>query len=267
MSKSSLIGKPLPRLDALAKATGKTHYTVDLELPGMLVGRILRSPFAHARIVSIDMSRAEKLRGVKAVVTAADFPNQRYGGTIKDQTPLAKGKVRYIGERVAAVAATDLETAKEALQLIRVEYEALAPVFDPCEALKPGAPLIHEEIGSYDTIAENVIKYGNVCSVSRVKRGYVDQGFSQADYVFEDTFTTPMVHQGYVEPHSVVVQVEASGKLVVWTTSPSVFRVRDGLADVLGIPRSMVKVIAGPVGGSFGSKNDLRLEPICARLA
>lgn len=264
---STKIGKPVPRIDAPAKATGKTAYTGDLEFPGMLVGRVLRSPFAHARIVSIDMGRAARLRGVKAVLTAADFPDSRYGLCIKDQTPLAKEKVRYIGEKMAAVAATDLETAEEALQLIRVEYEELAPIFDPLEALRPEAPLIHEDINGYDTVVDGVVRHGNVCSMSRIKRGNVEEGFTQADYIFEDTFSTPMVHQGYLEPHTVMVQVETSGKVTVWTASPSVFRVRDNLAAILGLPRSMVKVIAGPVGGSFGSKNDLRLEPICARLA
>jgi len=267
MPKNSLIGKSLPRIDALAKATGQTAYTGDLDLPGMLVGRVLRSPWAHARIASIDTSRAKSLRGVKTVLTAADFPDGRHGMCIKDQTPLAREKVRYIGERVAAVAATDLETAEEALQLVRVEYEELAPIFDPLEALGAKAPLIHQEIDRYDTAIDNIVKYGNVCSVSRIKRGNVDDGFAQADHVFEDTFSTPMVHQGYLEPHTVMVQVEPSGKVTVWTASPSVFKVRDGVADILGLARSMVKVVAGPVGGSFGSKNELRLEPICARLA
>ncbi len=264
---SSTIGKPVPRIDALAKAAGKTAYTADLRLPGMLAARILRSHLAHARIVAIDTTRAERLRGVRAVLTAADLPDRRYGFCIKDQTPLATGKVRYIGERVAAVAATDLETAEEALQLIRVEYEELSPVFDPLEALGPEAPLIHEQIDSYETPVENLIRYGNVCSVSRIKSGSVEEGFARADHIFEDTFDTPMVHQGYVEPHTVMAQVDASGKITVWTASPSVFRVRDNLADALGLPKSMVKVVAGTVGGSFGAKNDLRLEPICALLA
>ncbi|MDP2659841.1 MAG: molybdopterin-dependent oxidoreductase, partial [Dehalococcoidia bacterium] len=267
MPESSLIGKSLPRIDAPAKATGVTSYTADLKLPGMLTGRILRSPVAHARITSVDTSRAERLRGVQAVVTALDFPDGRYGMAVKDQTPLAKEKVRYVGERVAAVAGTDLETAEEALHLIRVEYEELAPIFDPFEALKPEAPLIHEGIDGYGTAVDNIVKHGNVCSMSRIRRGDVEQGFAQADVIFEDTFSTPMVHQGYVEPHTVMVQVESSGGLTVWTVSPSVFKVRDSLADILGLPRSMVKVVAGPVGGSFGSKNDLRLEPVCAALA
>jgi len=264
---SSLIGKSLPRIDAPGKATGATAYTADLKLPAMLVGLILRSPVAHARIVSIDTSRAERLRGVKAVVTDVDFPGARYGMAVKDQTPLAREKVRYIGERVAAVAAIDLETAEEALHLVRVEYEELAPVFDPFEALRADAPLIHEGIDGYGTTVDNIIKHGNVCSMSSIRRGDVEQGFSQADAIFEDTFSTPMVHQAYVEPHTVMVRVEGSGGLTVWTVSPSVFKVRDSLADILGLPRSMVKVVAGQVGGSFGSKNDLRLEPVCAALA
>ncbi|MBI2849212.1 MAG: xanthine dehydrogenase family protein molybdopterin-binding subunit [Chloroflexi bacterium] len=267
MSKTSLIGRSMPRVDAVAKATGKTKYTGDLELPGMLVGRVLRSPLAHARIVSIDTTSARRLRGVKAVVTAADFPHQRYGMCIKDQSPLAREKVRYIGEKVAAVAATDLETAEEALELIHVEYQELAPVFDPLEALRPEAPLVHEGIDGYETAVSNVIKYGNVCSKSRIKRGNVEEGFTGADYVFEDSFSTPMVHQGYLEPPTVIAKVEASGRVTLWTASPAVFKVRDALADILGLSRDSIRVIAGPVGGSFGSKNELRLEPICVRLA
>ncbi|MBI2954592.1 MAG: xanthine dehydrogenase family protein molybdopterin-binding subunit [Chloroflexi bacterium] len=267
MAKSSLIGKAIPRVDAPGKVLGKTEYVMDLKLPGMLEGRILRSPLPHAEILSIDTGRAEKLPGVKAVVTAVDFPDLRYGHLVEDQTILARDRVRYVGERVAAVAAVDLETAEEALDLIRVEYRELTPIFDPLEALKPDAPRIHPEIDRYGVVFASIIKYGNVCSISSVKRGNVDEGFAQADLIFEDTFTTPMVHQSCTEPHAVVAQVEPSGKVVVWTATPAAFKFRDGLAEILGMPTNMVKVIACTVGGSFGAKNDLRLDPICARLA
>lgn len=267
MAKRSLIGKAVPRIDALAKATGKTVFITDLELPGMLVGRVLRSPLPHARIVGIDTRKAEKLHGVKAVVTATDFPDVRYGMFVKDQPVLARDKVRYVGERVAAVAAIDVETADQASSLIDVEYQELDPVFDPLEALKPDAPPIHEHIDEYATAFDTIVKYQNVCSRSGVKRGNVEEGFAQADFVFEDTFTTPMVHQGYIEPHACVAQSEPSGKVTVWTVTPAVFNMRNELAEVLGLPTNMVKVVACPVGGSFGGKNDLRLEPICARLA
>lgn len=266
MAKSSLIGEAVPRVEALSKATGKTIYVIDLELPGMLVGRILRSPRPHARIVRIDTSRAERLRGVKAVITAADFPPVLYGMFLKDQPILARDRVRYVGEKVAAVAAVDLETAHEAASLIDVEYDELEAVFDPLEALAPGAPRLHEHIDHYATVLE-LHRYHNVCSRSGVVRGNVEEGFARADFVFEDTFTTPMVHQGYLEPHACVAKAEPSGKVTVWTTTPAAFKLRDEVAEILGLPTNMVKVIPGPVGGSFGGKNDLRLEPICARLA
>lgn len=263
----SFIGKSVSRLDAPAKAAGRVNYTGDLQLPGMLVGRILRSPLPHARIAAIDTSRAGRLRGVRAVLTWADFPERRYGMYVKDQTVLARDRVRYVGEKVAAVAATDADVAEEALQLIRVDYEELPPIFDPLEALRPGAPLIHEDLASYEAVADTIIRRGNVCSLSRLRRGDVEEGFSRADRVFEDTFTTPMVHQGYLEPHAVIVEAGVGGRLTVWTASPSVFRIRDYAAEALGIASSMVKIMAGPVGGSFGAKNDIRLEPVCARLA
>ncbi|MFH1488111.1 MAG: xanthine dehydrogenase family protein molybdopterin-binding subunit [Pseudomonadota bacterium] len=267
MGKHSIIGKAVPRIDALEKVTGKTKYTCDIVFPGMLFGCILRSPLAHAKIVRIDTRRAQNLPGVRAVVTGGDFPDLRYGMLVKDQRPLARGRVRYVGERVAAVAAIDLETARAAIGLIDVEYEELEPVFDPFEALKPGAVQLHEDIGTYSTTIDSIVKYNNVCSRSGVRRGDVEKGFSGADLIFEDTFTTPMVHQAYLEPHSVIARVEATGKVVVLTMTPAVFNFRDELAETLGLPTSRVKVIGGPVGGSFGGKNDMRLEPICARLA
>jgi carbon-monoxide dehydrogenase large subunit len=267
MTKDSLIGKAVPRIDALEKVTGKTKYTIDIEFPGMLFGCILRSPLPHAKIVRIDPGRAQNLPGVRAVVTGNDFPDLCYGMFVKDQRPLARGRVRYVGEKVAAVAAVDLETAREAVGLIDVEYEELEPVLDPFESLKPGAVQLHEDIDKYSTTIDSIVKYNNVCSRSGVKRGDVQEGFAGADFIFEDTFTTPMVHQAYLEPRSVIASVEATGKVVVRTMTPAVFKFRDELAETLGLPTNHVKVIGGPVGGSFGGKNDMRLEPICARLA
>jgi len=266
MADGSLIGKAIPRVDALSKATGQTVYVVDLEFPGMLVGCILRSPLPHAKILGIDTTRAKRLPGVRAVITAADFPPVRYGMFLKDQSVFARDKVRYVGEKVAAVAAVDLETAQEAVNLIDVEYEELVPIFDPFEALKPDAARIHEEIDEYETVLD-LVKYHNVCSMSGVKRGNVEEGFAEADFIFEDTFTTPMVHQGYLEPHACVARADASGRVTLWATTPAAFSFRDEVAEILGLPSNVVKIVAGPVGGSFGGKNDLRLEPICARLA
>src|SRR3990172_7294761 len=156
-----LLGKNVPKLEGLAKATGKALYTADISLPGMMVGKILRSPYPHARILNIDDRKARALPGVRAVVTAADAPAVRIGRFIKDQPILAREKVRYVGEPVAAVAAVDEETALEALELIQVDYEMLPAVFDSLEAMVPGAPIVHEELESYVDSAHST-RYGNV---------------------------------------------------------------------------------------------------------
>ncbi|MBI4321521.1 MAG: xanthine dehydrogenase family protein molybdopterin-binding subunit [Chloroflexi bacterium] len=265
MSELAVVGKPVPRIDAKAKAMGRLEYVSDTTLPKMLHAKILRSPHPHARIVHIDTRKASALPGVKAVVTADDFPPVRCGNMLKDRTVLARGKVRYVGEKVAAVAAVDEETARKALDLIEVEYEPLPAVFDATEAMQPGAPVLHEDLESYGSPGE-MIRYGNVCSVTRIKRGDVEQGFKEADHIFEDTYTTQMAHQGYAEPHVAVNWMEASGRLVMQTTNTNVFRVRDDTCQVLGLAPERVRLLGGPIGGSFGGKNEAPLDPICARL-
>ncbi|MEW6663639.1 MAG: molybdopterin cofactor-binding domain-containing protein [Thermodesulfobacteriota bacterium] len=267
MTELSVVGKPVPRLDARAKVTGDAIYTADIRLPRMLYGKILRSPHAHARMISIDATEALKLPGVEAVATANDLPAAKYGEFLHDQTAFAVDKVRCIGEPVGAVAAVDEATAEKALDLIKVEYEPLPPIFDMEEALKPDAPLIHEQVESYHSVYE-IIRYGNVACHIKVNRGDVEKAFREADYVFEDRFTTPIIHNGYIEPHAAIAQVDRSGNITLWASIQSVFTVRHLLADIFKVPFGKIRVIAPKVGGGFGGKLcDVILEPACIALS
>lgn len=263
-----MVGKGVPRVDGWEKCTGEAGYTIDLKLPRMLYGKILRSPLPHARIVSIDTRKARRLPGVKAVITGENVPAGRYGTWLKDQIIFSRNKVRYIGEPVAALAAVDEFTAQDALELIQVEYEELPAVFDPIEAMEPGAPIIHEDLASYESIPGfPTIKHGNVCSFARIKFGDVYKGFQAADYVFEHTFKTQRHHQSYIEPHAAVAQVDSGGNITVWSSTQTVFQTQAHLADALKIPHNKIRVIAPYVGGAFGGKLELMVEPYCLLLA
>jgi len=268
MTKMAVIGKRVPRVDAREKVTGEAMYAADIKLPRMLVGKIMRSKYPHARIVKIDISAAVNLPGVKAVVTAKDLPpNLRYGHFLKDQTSLAVDKVRYIGEPIAAVAAVDEVTADKAVGLIYVEYEELPAVFDPEEAMQLDAPIIHESLASY-VGTWDMIKKGNVFAHVKLKRGDVEKGFREADFVFEDKFTTQMIHPCYLEPHAAIAKVDHSGKITIWTSTQGVFSTRSLLAQILAIPFSKIRVIAPKIGGGFGGKaSDVLLEPACVLLS
>jgi len=250
------IGKRIPRLDGVEKVTGATLFGADLTLPGMLWGAVLRSPHAHARMRRVDTSKAGRMPGVLAVLTGRDFP--RDDGA--DMPVLARRKVRYQGQAVAAVAAETPEQAAAALARIKVEYQPLPPVNDVREAIRSGAPAVHEQ--SEDP------KLPNVCGVAEVRRGNLQAGFRQAHRIFEDTFETPWVHQGFIEPHVSLASVDpASGRVTVWTSTQAQFNQREGLAHALGLPIGKIRVIGLPVGGAFGGKNALCVEPICAQLA
>ena len=226
------VGKRIPRKDGPAKVTGRAKYTVDIHLSGMLVGRILRSPHAHARILDIDTSRARRLKGVKAVITAGDTSGIKHGFVETpryppDQYPLATDKVRFVGEEVAAVAATDPYVAEEALSLIRVEYEPLPAVFDPEEAMQPGAPEIHP---THPKLRE---PYVNIGGKTETEWGDVELGFSQSDYVRRDRFDSHLRTHGYLEPQVTVASFEPGGKLDIWTSSQGPFIKRAKLARTL----------------------------------
>jgi 4-hydroxybenzoyl-CoA reductase alpha subunit len=251
-----MIGKRVHMVDAWDKVTGKTVYGIDLRLPGMLQGKILRSSLPHAKVIHIDTSKAERLLGVRAVVTAEDTPRVKYGSQIDDEYPLAVDKVRYIGDEVAAVAAVDEDTAIEALDLIRVEYEELPAVFSPQEAILPGAPKVHD----VDR---------NIASHIAFERGDLEAGLARADHVVEDEFTTSNVHPGYLESHVCVASPEPGGRLAIWAPFQAPARSRQLLAKILHLPENKLRVIQTAVGGGFGGKASqlLSLYPIAAFLA
>ncbi|MBI4445254.1 MAG: molybdopterin-dependent oxidoreductase [Acidobacteria bacterium] len=262
-SATTAIGKSAPRPDAYEKVTGGKGFTINLKLPGMLHARILRSPYPHARIRRIDTSRAEKLPGVKAVLTPKDVPQTKFSPVLFEPTLAAtmvqdmlilSDRIRYAGEPVAALAATSVEIAEEALGLIDVDYEVLPAVFDPEEALKPGAPQLYET-------APNNVAVGPVFSF-----GDIEKGFAEADYIFEGTYETQRVHTCYMEPRVCVADTDSRGRLTIWSSTQHIFGLREKLAFALGLPESQVRVMKPPyIGGGFGGKLDMGLhEPICA---
>ncbi len=260
-----IVGKSVKRDDVLEKVTGEAQYTGDIKLPGMLHGKIKRAAIAHARIKSIDVSKALAYPGVKAVLTHETVPRVLHYGSphprsascTKDQYIL-DDKVRFWGEGVAAVAAISEEIADEALDLIEVEFEALPAVFEPEEAAQPGAPLIHEVGPGGNLVLDPV----------RVNRGDVDKGFAEADFVLEGTFAGGRPHPAYMEPNVCVADWDGSNKLTFWTSTQTSFMVRGILAEVLGLPLTKVRVLVDHMGGGFGAKQDLfQHEFLCALLA
>jgi len=246
------VGHNVARVDGLEKVTGKAKFVGDLCVPGMLYGKILRSTFPHARIRSIDGSRAEALPGVVAVLTAADIGdlNPIYNG----RPVIAMGKVRYVGEPVAAVAAEDLATADEALSLIQVDYEELPAAVGIEAAIRPGAPLVHDD------------KAGNIGTHEKVNRGNIDEGFAQSDVIAEDLFTFPMVYHYAMEPHSAIAHYDEN-EITVWSAAQHPFQVRGDIAKVFKVPVAKVRMIINYLGGGFGSKSYTKFEPLVVALA
>lgn len=263
----SYVGKRLPAQDIKEKVTGAVQYTDDIKLPDMLFAKILRSPHPHARIEGIDTSNAAKLLGgEKYVVTASDAPAILVGGALRDMPLFAKDKVRYIGEPVAAVAARSSEQAIQALTNIKVEYKTLPAIFDPVEAMDKKAVLIHEHLGDYRG-SQDVIRFGNVCSHTTIKRGDVEKGFREADHLFEDIFHTQSIIQGQIEPHAAIAVARSAGRVEVWTHTTGAFRIRQQLSEIFELPLHAVIVNPMTIGGSFGSKNFVRIEPYCIILS
>ncbi len=256
MKTLSALGESIPIIDGREKVTGEARYASDLKFPHMLHGKILRSTHSHARISHIDTHRAKRLPGVKIVMTATEAPKTKWGAFIQDQTLFGMDKVRYIGEEVAAVAAVDVSIAEEALSLIQVDYEPLPAVFDPEEAVLPGAPLIHE--GAKDNIALRL----------EINRGDIVRGFKESDEVFEERFTTSLVHQCYTEPTASIASVDVQGRLTLWAPVQYIFLAQRRLAKALNIPVSKLRVIQTKVGGGFGGKTaDENSIPICCLLS
>ncbi|MBI5967648.1 MAG: molybdopterin-dependent oxidoreductase [Deltaproteobacteria bacterium] len=267
MESSGNIGASVPRIDAIEKVTGRTLYGPDLKMQGMLYGKVLRSPLPHARILSVDTSKAERLPGVKAVVTGKNMMG-RYGVIVQDQPCYCFDKVRYIGDPVAGVAAVDLDTAEEALELIKVDYEELPPVFDPLEAMEPNAPLVHEDLGNYwHGPAFFPVAGTNICNQFKLRKGNVEEGFRQSDFIAENTFTTPMVQHCHLEPHASIAKFEPSGQVTIWSNTQHPYTVRREVARLLSLPINRVRVIVSYLGGGFGGKVMLKVEPLCLILA
>ncbi|MSQ33263.1 MAG: xanthine dehydrogenase family protein molybdopterin-binding subunit, partial [Dehalococcoidia bacterium] len=282
-----VVGTRPIRHDGVDKVTGRALYGADISLPGLLYGKVLRSPHAHARIKSIDASRALALPGVKAVVTSAEFaqPSGRAadlgeGGFLNmrflSNNVLAAGKVLYKGHAVAAVAATSAHIAEEALGLIAVEYEVLPGVFDGREAMKEGAPILHERLQTLSNPNQragglraegDAGKASNIANHFEFRLGDVTQGFEEADLVLERDYQTSPVHQGYIEPHAATAQWSSDGRLTLWSSSQGQFAMRDQTANLLGIPISRVKAIPLEIGGGFGGKTLVYLEPVAALLS
>jgi CO/xanthine dehydrogenase Mo-binding subunit len=263
-----LIGKSIPRIDGFEKATGSATYTDDMSMPGMLHARLLLSPHAHARILSIDVGRAAALPGVKAVLTGRDLP-YRVGLYMVDKPVLADGKVRYFGEPVAAVAATTEEIARQAVELIDVEYEPLEPVLDARKALEPESPLVHELLHTYDCIKGVFcpIAESNIANHFKLRKGDVEAGFRACSRVFENRFYVPQVQHVPMETHATIAHWTPKGRIEIRTSAQSPFAVRHLLSVALGISHSRIRVVVPYIGGAFGGKAGIHLEPLVSLLS
>ena len=259
-------GSSMTRVDAEEKVTGRAIYAEDVQLPRMIHGVLLRSPHAHAKILSIDTSEAEQIPGVKAIVSAKDTDMGYFGYELHDYRVFAVDKVRFRGEPVAAVAATTLNIARAAAEKIKVEYEELPAVFDPEIALEEDAPLVHEDCTAYDIDWETE-RHGNLCYRLEVEDGDIEQGFSDADEIIEAEYETPEAHPGAIEPHSSTAMRDASGRTTVWTTTQKPFAFRNFLAKALRRPINTLKVVPTQIGGGFGGKLFPCVEPYAVLLA
>ncbi|MGZ8436306.1 MAG: xanthine dehydrogenase family protein molybdopterin-binding subunit, partial [Candidatus Binatia bacterium] len=253
----SVVGNSVPRVDGADKVTGRAKYVADLVIPGMIEGKFLRSPYAHARIVSIDTREAEALPGVVAVLTSKDFTDispYMGRGNKKDQPIIAVDRVIFAGQPVAAVAAIDKATAEEGLSRIHVEYSELPAVISVAEAMADGAPRLHD-------FAEK-----NICAHHELIKGDVAKGFAEADVIVEDEFDFPMIYHYSMEPHTAIAQVDSDG-ITIWTSTGHPFGVRADVAEVFHAPLSKVRVHVNFVGGAYGSKSGGKIEPLVTALA
>ncbi|HJO75045.1 MAG TPA: xanthine dehydrogenase family protein molybdopterin-binding subunit [Rhodospirillales bacterium] len=270
------VGKRTRRPDGPDKVTGRARYGDDMIVPGMLYAKILRSPHAHAKILSIDTSKARALKGVKAVITSADIPDHPlskppYGPITTDfhdisRNVMAREKVLYDGHAIAGVAATSERIARAAIKLIDVEYEVLPHVLDPLEASKPDAPVLHDHQFTHG-IDPAPGKPSNVFRVVTGGRGDVEKGFADADVIVEREFTSQPVHQGYIEPQACIATASEDDSVELWTTTQGHFVVRAQCARVLNMEMAKIRVTASEIGGGFGGKNNVYAEPVAIRLS
>jgi CO/xanthine dehydrogenase Mo-binding subunit len=273
------VGVAIPRPDGPEKVTGRVQYVADIKPKGLLHAKLLRSPHAHAKIVSIDTGRAKALPGVRAVLTAEDIPHLKKKAPTRAHAVLAIDRAVFMGQPVAAVAADELAIAEEALDLIRVEYQVLPASIDPLKSMQPGAPPVADagtEADTSEALAHSAVaiakseapaKAANISQQARLQRGEPAKGFAESDHILERTYRVPMVHQGYLEPHAVLAEWDRNGLLTLWASTQGSFNTRSEVSDVLGIPENRIRVIPVECGGGFGGKIRALCEPITAVLA
>jgi CO/xanthine dehydrogenase Mo-binding subunit len=273
------VGVAIPRPDGPEKVTGRVQYVADIPAKGLLHAKLLRSPHAHAKIVSIDTSAAKALPGVRAVLTAKDIPQLKKKAPTRAHAVLAIDRAVFQGQPVAAVAADEPSIAEEALDLIKVEYQVLPASIDPLRSMQPGAPAVADagtEADTSEALAHSAVaiakseapaKAVNISQQARLTRGDTAKGFAESDHVLERTYRVPMVHQGYLEPHAVLAEWDRNGLLTLWASTQGSFNTRSEVADVLGIPENRIRVIPVECGGGFGGKIRALCEPITAVLA
>ncbi|MBO20094.1 MAG: oxidoreductase [Chloroflexi bacterium] len=281
-SQYNVVGTRPIRHDGLDKVIGAAKYGADIQLTGMLHGKVLRSPHAHARIKSIETSKAEALPGVTAVVTAKDFPiildqiidlaEDRGNPRLLAEHCMANDKARYKGHAVAAVAAASPHIAEEALGLIEVDYEVLTPILSIEDAMKEDAPLLHDNLSTHFKLerfsrGDDMGVQSNIASHIQHKLGDVEKGFQEADIIVEREFSTQTVHQGYIEPHASTASWAGDGRLTIWTCTQGAFPIRSNCSAILNVPESEIKVIPTEIGGGFGAKATMYLEPVAAILS
>jgi len=267
MPLKKIIGVPTPRSEGREKVSGTAIYATDVVLPNMLWAKALRSPIPYVRIKKIDTSKAEALPGVRAVVTGADVKGLLIGRKIYDMPVLPDSVVRFIGEKVAVVAAESEEIAEAGIELIDVEYEELEPLLDPLEAVKPNATLLHPDVQGYRGLLHQIETPSNVFVDMTWTKGDIEAGFRDADLIVENTFTTQPMHQAYIEPHSCVVQAKHAGGGDVWACSKVPFALREQVATAFR--RSTNEFVVHPcyIGGCFGGKGDFMDVPVCYMLS
>ena len=280
--KYRVVGTRPIRHDGLEKVTGAAKYGADVQLAGMLHGKVLRSPYAHAYVKSIDTSKAEALPGVFAVASSKDFPiiqdqvvdfaESQGSARLMAEHVMANDKVLYKGHAVAAVAAANQHIAEQAIQLIEVDYEVLPTVLTLHDALKEDAPILHDNLTTMFRVerftrGEDTGVKGNIAGHIQHKLGDIEKGFAEADVIVEQEFETQTVHQGYIEPHASTAVWAPDGKLTIWTCTQGSFAIRSGVSAILDVPESTVKVIPTEIGGGFGAKLTTYLEPVAAVLS
>ena len=271
-----VVGTRPIRPDGVDKVTGKANFGADMVMPGMLWGKVKRSPHAHARIMSINTEKARALPGVKAVVTWEDFPPIPSEEAFVGEGPMnfrdlsrncmARDKVLYDGHAVAAVAATSPAIAEEACELIEVDYHVLPHVIDVEEAMKPDAPLLHDDLFTQG-VDPKPTHPSNIAKMIGFTKGDIDAGFREADVTIERRYSSPPVHQAYIEPHACVVSVAADGQCTIWSSSQGQFMVRAYCAKLLGIDISQIRAIPAEIGGGFGGKTLVYLEPLALAMS